>query len=200
LIEKILKRFNKNGSLTINLCRGVYLDKTHCIKKGKVMRIYLKFSLFLIVLFLLAACGSSAVVNKSMNELPNANQAKYTVDGIKSDVKDVPDHFLAAINGYLEGELKKQDLLAEAGAGNPYKINIIVTDYRMRSNMSRVMLGALAGKDGVESHVTVMDPVTGEVVGESTVSTFNVTAVEGMDDVAEMHAEEIAKFVSGDIK
>lgn len=157
-----------------------------------------KFLFLIACLFVLSSCGSSAVVKKSVNESPNGNYAKYTIDGIKSDVENVPDHFLTAIKGYLKEELDKQDLLAATGTNTSYKINIIVRDYRMRSEMSRVMLGALAGKDGVQSIVTITDPITGEVAGESTVSTFNVTAVAGMDEVAKMHAEKIAEFVSGD--
>ena len=160
----------------------------------------LKTALFLGWLFVLSACGSSAVVNKSLKDLPDKDHVKYVVDGVKSDIKDAPDHFLMAVNGYLKTELDNQGLLEKTDTSASYKINVTVIEYRMRSGMSSVLLGALAGKDGVESVVTVTDPVTSEVVGESTVSTFNVTAVAGMDDVAQMHAEEIAKFVSGDIK
>jgi hypothetical protein len=164
------------------------------------MRGYFKFSLLPACLFILSACGSSAVVNKSLNDLPNRDHAKFTVESIKSDAEGVPDHFLAAINEYLKAELDKKNLLEQTDSNAAYKINILVSEYRMRSGVSRVMLGALAGKDGVESTVTITDPVTGEIAGESAVSTFNVTAVAGMEDVAKMHAEEISEFVSGKIK
>ncbi|MGW8312793.1 MAG: DUF4410 domain-containing protein, partial [Desulfuromonadales bacterium] len=152
------------------------------------MKSYLKFPLFIACMFLLSSCGSSAVVNKSINESPYGDHAKFTIDSIKSDVKDVPDHFLTAINGYLKAELDQKNLLEKTDTDTSYKINILVNEYRMRSGVSRVMFGALAGKDGVESLVTIIDPITGEVAGESTVSTFNVTAVAGMEDVAKMHA------------
>ena len=163
------------------------------------MRFLSNFALLLAVLFILSACGSSAVVNKSLKELPNKDHAKFAVDRINSDAEGVPDHFLTAIKGYLNAELGEKNLLDE-GSTSSYKVNILVREYRMRSGFSRVMVGALAGKDGVESVVTISDPVTGDVVGESTVSTFNVTAVAGMEDVAKMHAEEIAEFISAQIK
>jgi hypothetical protein len=164
------------------------------------MRRFLKFSIFPIFLFILSACGSSAVVNKSLNELPNKNHAKFSVDSIKSNAEGVPDHFLTAIKGYLKAELDEKNLLEETGSDMSYKINVLVSEYRMRSSVSRVMFGALAGKDGVESVVTITAPVTGDIVGESAVSTFNITAVAGMEDVAKMHAEEISEFVSGDLR
>lgn len=134
-----------------------------------MMRGYFKFSLLPACLFILSGCGSSAVVNKSLNDLPNRDHAKFTVESIKSDVAGVPDHFLAAISEYLKAELDKKNLLEKTDSSAAYKINILVNEYRMRSGVSRVMLGVLAGKDGVESTVTITDPATGEIAGEPTV-------------------------------
>lgn len=164
------------------------------------MKNYIKFSLLLVCLLILSACGSSAVVNKSLTESLSANNLKFTLDAINCNVNDVPDHFLAAVNGYLKSELTKKDLLEKTGSEKSYKISILVNEYRMRSGMTRMMFGVFAGQDGVGSIVTIFDSVTGNVVGKSTVSTFNITAVGGMDDIARMHAEKIAEFVSGDIK
>lgn len=164
------------------------------------MRGLLKFTLLSVCLFALSACGSSAVVDKSLNESLSTNNSKYSVDSVSCNVKDVPDHFLTAVNGYLKTELDKQNILGKNDSKESYKINILVNEYRMRSGMTRMMFGAFAGKDGVESIVTIVDPITGEVEGKSTVSTFNITAVGGMDDIARMHAEKIAEFISGKIK
>jgi hypothetical protein len=60
------------------------------------------------------------------------------------------------------------------------------------------MFGIFAGKDGVDSTVDVVDARTGKVVGSSTVSSYNVMAVGEQEDVARMHAEEIARFLSGE--
>lgn len=55
-----------------------------------------------------------------------------------------------------------------------------------------MMFGILAGKDGIASEVSVRDNAQ-KVIGSSTVSTFNVMAVGTEEDIAHMHAEEIAK-------
>lgn len=57
------------------------------------------------------------------------------------------------------------------------------------------MFGVFAGKDGVDSEVIVKNS-TGEVIGKSTVSSYNLMAIGDMQDVARMHAEEIAKFLN----
>lgn len=95
----------------------------------------------------------------------------------------------------LKNELSKANRLAASGQTDAVAIDIKIVAYRMRSGFSRMMFGVLAGKDGIESEVTMRDPKTGAVLGSSTVSTFNVMAVGGQEDVARMHAEEIGKFV-----
>ena len=72
------------------------------------------------------------------------------------------------------------------------KIDIKVIEFRMRSGVTRMMFGIFAGKDGIASEVSVRDS-SQKVLGSSTVSTFNVMAVGGEEDIARMHAEEIAR-------
>ena len=67
----------------------------------------------------------------------------------------------------------------------------------MRSGFNRMLFGLMAGKDGITSTVTILDSKTGEVIGETDVNTYNVLAIGGEQDIARMHAEEIAKFLSG---
>lgn len=62
------------------------------------------------------------------------------------------------------------------------------------------MFGIMAGKDGMNSTITATaasDPT--RVLGESTVSSYNVMAVGGEDDIPRMHAAEIAKFLAGEL-
>lgn len=111
--------------------------------------------------------------------------------------KSIPSHFLAAVKGHLGSELAKRQLLAAAD-GDAAHVNVIVNTYRMRGGISRAMLGVMAGKDGIGSTVTLLDPSTREVFGQSTVSTFNIMAVGSEEDIARMHAGEIAKFIAGE--
>jgi hypothetical protein len=83
--------------------------------------------------------------------------------------------FLSAITSYLKSELAKNGRLAKEGDDAP-KIDIKVTEFRMRSGISRMMFGLLAGKDGIASEVSVRDS-SQKVLGSSTVSTFNPESV-----------------------
>jgi hypothetical protein len=152
---------------------------------------------FIILGFLaLTGCGSTISVKKPLEIMPGL-QVTYSVGEIKDLTEQVPEHFLTTIKSYVKSELKNRQMLADNDSSGAHKVNIVVTSYRMRSNISRVMFGAFAGKDGVESEVSVVDASTNAVLGESKVSTFNVTAVGGPEDIARMHGTEIVNFLSG---
>ena len=56
------------------------------------------------------------------------------------------------------------------------------------------------GKDGVDSTVSVLEMSTNKTIAQSDVSTFNIMAVGDQEDIARMHAGEIAEFLAGEIK
>jgi hypothetical protein len=158
-------------------------------------------------LLMLAGCGSSHVVKQplQMSAQPSGTstpfEARYDVAEIKSSINPeddvIPEHLLAAIKGHLKAQLAKRGLLAASDAEEVYDVGINVTYYRMRGGFVRYMFGVFAGKDGIDSIVTVKQRGSGQLVGESNVSTFNLTAIGSEDDVARMHAEEIAAFLAG---
>lgn len=153
--------------------------------------------LVLMISGLLAACGSSQSVVKQMDR-PATAVSRFHLDPIDDrSGESVPDQFLASIRGYLESDLKQQDLLA-ADLDQAPRVHIEVIDYRMRGGVTRAMFGAMAGKDGVESKVTVLASGKEQVLGASDVSTFNIMAFGGPDDIARMHADKIAEFLAGD--
>lgn len=143
---------------------------------------------------LLAACGSTSLVRQPVEPVSAAN-AVFTVEkpvnAAPKDGDQPPDHFLAAIASYVKSELAKSGRLAKEG-DNALTIDIKVTEFRMRTGFTRMMFGIFAGKDGIASEVSVHD-ASGKVIGSSTVSTYNVMAVGGEEDIARMHGEEIVK-------
>lgn len=141
---------------------------------------------------LLSACASSTKIDQPLGGDATLPPAKYSVIVIDNRGTEAPEHFLDAVKSYVKQELQQQALYAE-DSGN--QVVITVVDYRMRSGFTRAMFGVLAGKDGIDSEITIKDAQSGAVIGKSTVSSYNVLAVGGMEDVARMHAEEIAGFL-----
>ncbi len=150
-------------------------------------------------LIMLSACGSSSKIIKPMDNSSFEN-VKYKVGEATTKVNDIPDHFLAAVKGHLKSELRKRNLLNENGENNTFIVEIDVKYYRMRSGFTRAFFGVLAGKDGIDSTITIIRNSDKSIVGESNVSTFNIMAIGNQDDIAHMHAKEIAKFIAGEKK
>ncbi len=152
-------------------------------------------------LFLVAGCASSTKIERDLDERVAADgrSFQYSISEFSSTTDEAPEHFLGAVRSYLEQDLRQRAMLANPGPSDR-EVKVTLTDYRMRSGFNRAMFGMLAGKDGVESRVTVVAADTGEVIGSSTVSSFNVTAVGSPDDIAKMHAKEIGKFLAGEAK
>jgi hypothetical protein len=156
----------------------------------------MKKMLILLFALLVTSCASSHVVKQPI-ALPTAPvDLKYSIINIEDQSKrPVPEQFLVAIKGYLNAELSQKNMIADENSLPNREIKISVIYYRMRSGFNRAMFGVMAGKDGVTSKVTVLDPKTGALLGESEVDTYNVLAVGDEQDVAKMHAEEIVKFL-----
>lgn len=169
------------------------------ILSGRMKTAFLRFIFAIGGATILAGCGSSTHVSRAVApaSVMGSDAAPvpltFEIGEFTSTVDKLPPHFLTQIQSYLTTELRTRGITASPGSGA--KVNVTAIYYRMRSGMNRMMFGAMAGKDGVESSVTVIDSATGEIIGESKVSTFNVMAVGDEGDVARMHAAEIANFL-----
>jgi hypothetical protein len=151
------------------------------------------------LLIFLTGCGSDS---KFIHPLDNSDVSplkskKFTVGKIFSSVDKVPQKFMFAITESLEATLKNRGILQEDPAIPSNIINIEVSYYRMRNWFNRVMFGVMAGKDGVNSIVKIVDKSTQKQVGELFVSTYNLSIFLGKNKISEMHAEEIVDALEG---
>jgi predicted component of type VI protein secretion system len=146
---------------------------------------------------MLAACGSTAVVKQPVAVMPVTSSFAVgsLINAAAKDGDQPPEHFLSAVQGHLKNELAKESRLAAQPEASSAVVDVKVVSFRMRSGFARAMFGVFAGKDGIESEVTIRDAKSGQVLGSSIVSSFNVMAIGGEEDVARMHGQEIAKFV-----
>lgn len=150
----------------------------------------------------LVGCASSTRIEQNMDS-PVAVDGRaylYGIAEIRNESTEAPPHFVNAVRSYLEQDLQQRAMLAAQGSTADREVRVVLTSYRMRSGFSRQIFGVFAGKDGVDSSVTVVDPVSGAVIGSSSVSSYNVMAVGEQEDIARMHAKEIAKFLAGEVK
>ena len=103
-----------------------------------------------------------------------------------------------ALKGTIQRMLEARDLLA---ASSPYRIDVEITDIRVRSNFSAVMFGFMAGADSVGGTVSVTDR-DGRRLGRSEVlASYALGGVAGGQDETRMGwlYEEFAKHVVNEL-
>jgi hypothetical protein len=150
----------------------------------------------------LVGCASSTTVRQDIYDrvAVDGRAYLYNIAEFGSNTTDAPPHFVVALKGYLEQDLNQRGMLVGQDAVADREVRVTLEAYRMRSGFSRAMFGAFAGKDGVESAVSVVNAESGALIGSSNVSSFNIMAVGDQDDIARMHAKEIGKFLAGEVK
>lgn len=142
--------------------------------------------------------GNTSGVKQPLTLVTFDGYTKYRITEVKDSTNQVPERFLIAIKLFTNSKLDKVGLLAQDDSQSTRDVEIVVTSYRMRGSVVRVLWGALSGQeDRVESTVTVREAKTLEAIGELTVISHSRLAIGNEDTLAEMHAEEIANFLGG---
>ena len=156
----------------------------------------MKNSIFCFLVILLSGCASSHVNKISLNQVQKSTVGKYDILTIEDETtKDIPDSFIKETRSSLEERLRQFDLLAEETMPASRQLKITFTGYRMRSDTTRSLVGIFAGMDKVQSTVVITDASSGEIIGESTVSASNGTAIKGSDYLARKHAYEVVSIL-----
>jgi hypothetical protein len=152
------------------------------------------------LLLFLTACGSTSQVldrldnPTSLSDLPN----RYIVGKVYSSIENVPDEFLTSISENVAAELKERNLYEENNSAPANIVNVEIINYRMRNEVNRLMLGILAGKDGVKTIVRVFDRQSEKQIGKMYVSSYNLTNLGGQDTISSSLAKKIVFTLSGE--
>jgi len=121
--------------------------------------IKLKTVLLLFLLAIMAGCSSQVIRPEKEEETHTVIKAlqDFTVE-ISSDAKlQVADDVkfdINALRSNLDRILNEKDLLASNG---DYRLKVVVSDIRVRSTVSAVMLGFLAGNDHLRGEAIVLN-------------------------------------------
>ncbi|MGY0219958.1 hypothetical protein ACWJJH_21635 [Endozoicomonadaceae bacterium StTr2] len=150
----------------------------------------MKRLLILAAILFITACSSTTKVTQPITAPANLNGFYSEID-IEYRNIFAPDYFASILEHNLQQKLE-QNALFRKGEGNHIKVNVF--GYNMRSSMSRGLFGVLAGTDRIDSEIIVLDS-EGNEIGRSVVTTTNKLVVGHMNDLARMHAEEIARFL-----
>lgn len=153
-------------------------------------------------LLFLSGCGSnSTAIQPIPAAAPMGNMpASYVAGNISPGKTGIPTHIVNAVKGHLDSELRKRGLSPASGSEGSVRIDATTTYYRMRSGFARMAVGMFAGKDGIACDVQLVNVASGQPTARFNVSSYNLTAIGGEDDVARLLAEEIAKALAAQRK
>jgi|GEM_PF-1762039 len=154
------------------------------------------FIMILSSLFLLNGCISVTRVFTPLEGSFFSGPVNYEITRIDPGKTKAPDHFLQILKSYLEAGLRGEGLHDSSRPAN-YAVDILIKRYKMRAAFVRRHIGLFSGEDGIESSVVVIDKSTGNIIGESYVTTSNIDTNTTMDDIARQHARKIGRYLSG---
>ena len=98
----------------------------------------------------------------------------------------------------VEYDLFKKGLYKKSSDENLSDVNLTITYFRNLSAFNRGMWGIMAGKEGLNVKVDVIDKQTGNVIGQTTVSSYNVSGANSTDkSMINGVSREIVNFLSG---
>jgi Domain of unknown function (DUF4410) len=109
--------------------------------------------------------------------------------------KTIEAEVLTSLHDELASALGKSDKVA-GKLDAQVLVQIEVTDFHMRNQASRWMLGGMSGKDYITSKVTVVDTARNATLFTTEVKTSTANQYRGQDSIARMHADEIAKALA----
>lgn len=143
----------------------------------------------LLVVVLLSACSTTSRVHQAHAgfqgqsfEYQFSNRGGDNADGI------------AELSRVVQNQLQVSGLINNGAASG--KIEITLTHYYMRHGAARALVGIMAGRDKIVSHVRVVD-ATGVQRAAFEVESTNSTAWGTTGGLHQKHAEEIALRLKG---
>lgn len=102
--------------------------------------------------------------------------------------KTIEAEVLTSLHDKLASALgKSKKIVAKPDA--QVLVQIDVTDFHMRSQASRWMLGGMSGEDYITSKVTLVDAANNATLFTTEVKTSTANQYRGQDSIARMHAD-----------
>lgn len=141
-------------------------------------------------LSMVTSCGTTNTVKQAIPVASDGNL--YQIADI-SATADVPEKFKSNLRKYLEKDLKKRGVFAD-GAGS-HTVSVKITEFKMSTGVSRILLGGLSGADYVKAQVTVLEKASNQVVGDTTIESKDKLASGGPELFTSYHAKAISEFL-----
>ena len=114
----------------------------------------------------------------------------------KESVK-VPTEVLETMRNQIKSGLSDQNLLATKNEDRFLQANILITEYRMRPDAARLLVGIAAGCDTIKTEVIISDSRDEKTVGKSEFKSKECAAWGVSSQVIKAHTKKIVDYLSG---
>jgi len=143
-----------------------------------------------------ANISASSPEAKVMVIKPLATAHKYIFSSLEiQGAKAMPEQYLELLRWTSEEELFYENLFAAEGETPTRSISVIVTDFKLRTDSTRKLLGFFAGSDKIVATVTVTDIPSGNLVTQQKVEISNLAAGGTAETLAETFASRLYKLL-----
>jgi hypothetical protein len=150
----------------------------------------MKVVLLALSLAVYCVCAESAIAAVSSGA-PVAGRSLYVEQPEDESGKHLDNDVLGSLHEALESELGNGHRLT-AKPDAQALVRVEVTEFHMRNQASRWMLGAMSGKDFIKSRISLVEPGSGATLLSFEVTTSTTNQWRGQDSIARLHAKEIA--------
>ena len=156
-----------------------------------------------IALFVFAACGTTSTIKQPLTPVSSVStSAGNQMYGMGScDVQDnrATGGTCVALQDRLQYGLFSHGLYEKNEGEADREIRLTITYFRDLGPGMRSFFGVLAGKDGMDVKVEVVNRKDGKIVGSASVSSYNITAADFSEKgmVEAVSAKIVAFLMSG---
>lgn len=143
----------------------------------------------LLLVALLSACSTTSRVHQAHTGFQGKSFDYHFTNRGGDNAEGV-----AELNRVVQNQLQAQGFINNGTANG--KIDITLTHYYVRHGAARALVGIMAGRDKIISHVRVLD-AAGAQLASFEVESTNTTAWGTTGGLHQKHAEEIALRLKG---
>jgi hypothetical protein len=109
---------------------------------------------------------------------------------------EVPTEVLETMRSQIKSGLSDQNLLATKNEDRFLQANILITEYRMRPDAARLLVGIMAGCDTIKTEVIIADSSDEKTVGKSEFKSNECAAWGVSAQVIKAHTKKIVDYLS----
>ena len=152
-----------------------------------------KIPVLVLLSVILSACANAKL--SVIEPYTSSKDRKLSFVIEKNSNINIPNEQFSLMESVIKQGLEKNSLLSVEGNSN-HSVKIDITEYRMRKDAARLIVGIAAGCDKVNSVVTVVDNETGEEIGKSNVRINECASWGVAAQVVTKYANAVVKFLS----